>query len=450
MKKLAEALNLIEQPRYGCALAAQQTVLAIPGALPILHAGPGCSAKATTYAVSGAGFQGEGYGGGPHIASSNMDEQDVVFGGENKLRRNVKGALRVLDGDLYAILTGCTADIVGDDTLSVARDFAEEGYPVIGVETAGFKGSNYYGHEEVMRAIIEQYVGERSAQVVPHRVNVFASVPYQDPFWRGDLEEIQRLLTALGLDVHVLFGYGSAGVSEWQQLPEAEFNLLLSPWVGRKTVELLKAQYGTPYLHYPILPVGGAETSRFLREVATYAGLSKRAEKVIAREERRFYAYFEAASDFITEYQNKLPEDFYLVADSHYATGIAAFLVEELGLQPAQIYITETVGQQDQQAIRKFLTGRAAEFQDRVTFESDGGLIEEDLRRRLKGRPRSVILGSNWEKFVAQDTGNLYTYVSLPLNETLITQRSYAGYRGGLALMEDLYSSVFRTGTITR
>lgn len=450
MKKLAEALNLIEQPRYGCALAAQQTVLAIPGALPILHAGPGCSAKATTYAVSGAGFQGEGYGGGPHIASSNMDEQDVVFGGENKLRRNVKGALRVLDGDLYAILTGCTADIVGDDTLSVARDFAEEGYPVIGVETAGFKGSNYYGHEEVMRAIIEQYVGEQSAQVVPHRVNVFASVPYQDPFWRGDLEEIQRLLTALGLDVHVLFGYGSAGVSEWQQLPEAEFNLLLSPWVGRKTVELLKAQYGTPYLHYPILPVGGAETSRFLREVATYAGLSKRAEKVIAREERRFYAYFEAASDFITEYQNKLPEDFYLVADSHYATGIAAFLVEELGLQPAQIYITETVRQQDQQAIRKFLTGRAAEFQDRVTFESDGGLIEEDLRRRLKGRPRSVILGSNWEKFVAQDTGNLYTYVSLPLNETLITQRSYAGYRGGLALMEDLYSSVFRTGTITR
>ena len=450
MKKLAEALNLIEQPRYGCALAAQQTVLAIPGALPILHAGPGCSAKATTYAVSGAGFQGEGYGGGPHIASSNMDEQDVVFGGENKLRRNVKGALRVLDGDLYAILTGCTADIVGDDTLSVARDFAEEGYPVIGVETAGFKGSNYYGHEEVMRAIIEQYVGEQSAQVVPHRVNVFASVPYQDPFWRGDLEEIQRLLTALGLDVHVLFGYGSAGVSEWQQLPEAEFNLLLSPWVGRKTVELLKAQYGTPYLHYPILPVGGAETSRFLREVATYAGLSKRAEKVIAREERRFYAYFEAASDFITEYQNKLPEDFYLVADSHYATGIAAFLVEELGLQPAQIYITETVRQQDQQAIRKFLTGRAAEFQDRVTFESDGGLIEEDLRRRLKGRPRSVILGSNWEKFVAQDTGNLYTYVSLPLNETLITQRSYAGYQGGLALMEDLYSSVFRTGTITR
>lgn len=450
MKKLAEALNLIEQPRYGCALAAQQTVLAIPGALPILHAGPGCSAKATIYAVSGAGFQGEGYGGGPHIASSNMDEQDVVFGGENKLRRNVKGALRVLDGDLYAILTGCTADIVGDDTLSVARDFAEEGYPVIGVETAGFKGSNYYGHEEVMRAIIEQYVGEQSAQVVPHRVNVFASVPYQDPFWRGDLEEIQRLLTALGLDVHVLFGYGSAGVSEWQQLPEAEFNLLLSPWVGRKTVELLKAQYGTPYLHYPILPVGGAETSRFLREVATYAGLSKRAEKVIAREERRFYAYFEAASDFITEYQNKLPEDFYLVADSHYATGIAAFLVEELGLQPAQIYITETVRQQDQQAIRKFLTGRAAEFQDRVTFESDGGLIEEDLRRRLKGRPRSVILGSNWEKFVAQDTGNLYTYVSLPLNETLITQRSYAGYQGGLALMEDLYSSVFRTGTITR
>ena len=189
-----------------------------------------------------------------------------------------------------------------------------------------------------------------------------------------------------------------------------------------------------------------------INSIKTEAGLSFKvpfldSEQTLPKE---ILLYDMAASDVITEYQNKLPEDFYLVADSHYATGIAAFLVEELGLQPAQIYITETVRQQDQQAIRKFLTGRAAEFQDRVTFESDGGLIEEDLRRRLKGRPRSVILGSNWEKFVAQDTGNLYTYVSLPLNETLITQRSYAGYQGGLALMEDLYSSVFRTGTITR
>ena len=34
----------ISQPRYTCALGAQATVLAIPHAIPIVHAGPVCSA----------------------------------------------------------------------------------------------------------------------------------------------------------------------------------------------------------------------------------------------------------------------------------------------------------------------------------------------------------------------------------------------------------------------
>ena len=33
----------IEQARYSCALAAMQTVVAIPRSAPILHSGPGCA-----------------------------------------------------------------------------------------------------------------------------------------------------------------------------------------------------------------------------------------------------------------------------------------------------------------------------------------------------------------------------------------------------------------------
>ena len=443
-------IKLIEQPRYGCALAAQQTVLAIPGALPIVHAGPGCSAKAFSFASYGAGFQGEGFGGGSHITSSNMNEQDVVFGGEKKLHNNVRGALKILKGDLFVVLTGCTADIVGDDSVSVAKDFAEQGYPVVGAETAGFKGSTYYGHEAVMEAIIEQFTGDRKPEVQKHRVNVFASVPYQDPFWRGDLEEIKRLLTAIGLDVHVLFGTESAGVDEWKELPDAEFNLLISPWVGLKTVKLLESKYQTPFVHYPVLPVGAQETSRFLREVAKAAHLEGQAEKIIQQEEKRFYSYFVDASDFITEFQNKLPEEYYIVADSLYATGISAYFTNEFGLPPERVYITDGAKSQYELLIKNALLERAEEFAGKVEFETDGGLIEEDMRKHLARGKRAIIFGSSWEKFVAQDTGNLYTYVSLPLNETVIANRSYAGYHGGLTLLEDAYTALFRKGTITR
>jgi nitrogenase molybdenum-iron protein beta chain len=56
----------IEQPRFSCALAAQQTVVAIKRAVPVLHSGPGCSIK-----VDSLIGQGEGYAGGSTIPCTN-------------------------------------------------------------------------------------------------------------------------------------------------------------------------------------------------------------------------------------------------------------------------------------------------------------------------------------------------------------------------------------------
>jgi len=448
MKKVQN--KVIEQPRYACALAAQQTVLAIPGAVPIIHAGPGCSSKAFGFSAFASGFQGEGFAGGSHVSSTNTTEQDVVFGGEKKLRQNIAGALKVIDAELFVVLTGCTADIVGDDTISVTKDFAAAGHPVVGVETAGFKGSSYYGHEAVLKAVIEQFIGEVKPKVRKHLVNVFSVVPFQDPFWRGDLEEIKRVLEAIGLEVNILFGSGSAGVSEWKDIPNAEFNLLISPWVGAETVQLLEQKYGTPYLHIPLLPIGGEETSRFLREVADFAEISAdRVKRVIVREEKRFYDYFISLEDFVSEYRNNLPSELYVVADSSYGTATANFLVTELGFLPQKIYLTDAPNPAGQQIVKNQLLQRAEEFAGTIKFENDGGLIEKDLRESIGNSKKAIILGSSWEKFVAEETKNLYLYLSMPLNETVIVCKSYIGYNGGLMLMEDVYSSLFRRKTTT-
>ena len=74
--------------------------------------------------------------------------------------------------------------------------------------------------------------------------------------------------------MNVLFGVASEGIKEWNRIPDAEFNLLISPWVGLDIVELLKEKYGTPYLQYPVLPIGAVETSRFLKKVGKFAGLN--------------------------------------------------------------------------------------------------------------------------------------------------------------------------------
>jgi nitrogenase molybdenum-iron protein beta chain len=436
---------LLEQPRYSCALAAQQTVLAIPRALPIVHSGPGCSTKVSGFAAGMAGHQGEEYAGGLHISCTNSYEQDIVFGGEKKLRETIDGALRVMKGDLFVVLTGCTADIVGDDSVNITKEFAKEGNPIVGVETAGFKGNNYYGHEQVVNAIIEQFVGDVDPNPRKKLVNIFSVVPYQDPYWRADLEILKSLLESIGLTVNILFGYESRGIEEWKDIPNAEFNLLISPWVGLSTVKLLEQKYGTPYLHYPVLPVGAQETSAFLRRVGAFGGIEPSlTESVIKKEESRFYKYLISVVDFLTEFRNNLPTELYTVADSIYGIGTTSFLVNEIGFILKGVYIVDNPPEQYIPLITEAALSREDKFKNQIFFQTDGGIIQQDILNKLGNSRKALFLGSGWEKFLAQQTKNIYSFISMPIPEMVICNKSFVGYNGGLALIEEIYSNVFK------
>jgi nitrogenase molybdenum-iron protein beta chain len=422
-------------------------VLAIPKAIPIAHCGPGCVAKTFNFVGIGAGNQGEGYAGGGTVTCTNTNEKDVVFGGEGKLKNFINGALKVLKGDLYVVMSGCTAGIIGDDVAGLAADFAETGKPVVGVDTSGFRGNAYVGHELVVKEIINQFVDNYDTEVNVRKglVNVFASVPPQNPFWRGDLEEIKRILELIGLEVNILFGNESAGVSEWKDIPNAQFNLVLSAWVGESVAKLLKTKYGTPYLHIPYIPVGAESTSRVLRQIAEFAGLDKeKTEAIIKREEKRFYTYFISLADFLADFRNSIPYELYVVSDATYAIGVSDFLVNEQGLSPEGIYITDTPSESAKKNILEVFSSLGEEFTGKVFFEPDGGAIQSDIRSRLNGSKKAAIFGSLWEDALAEETGNLSYHISLPLCNDVITNRTFAGYNGGIRLMEELYAGIFR------
>ena len=438
----------ISQPRFTCALGAQNTVLAIPHAIPVVHAGPGCAATVNTFTQ--AGYQGECYAGGNQIPSTNTNESHVVFGGEKDLRSEVEGAFKVMKGDLFVLLSGCTAGIIGDNTVSVAEEFAERGLPVVGAETSGFKGSSYVGHEIVVKAIIDQFVGNVEHNIEKGLVNVFADVPAQNPFWRGDLQQLKLLLEKLGLKVNILFGVTSTGVSEWKNIPNAQFNLLVSPWVGLETVEYLQKKYGTPFLHYPILPVGGEESSKFLREVGKFAGLDETfVEGVITAEEKIFYDYFVGTADFFATLLINLPYELYISGDSLTTFGITKFLENELGYIPRGIFVTDNPNQKNEEKVRSIFEREFPEYKDILSFEPDSEKIKLATEEKLQKTGRAVVFGSDWERNYTKASGNIFLYSSAPVNQQLILSKSYVGYQGGLKLMEDIYNTMFEGKTIT-
>ncbi|HBQ85578.1 MAG TPA: hydrogenase [Syntrophomonas sp.] len=436
--------KFIEQPRFSCALGAQQSVVAIRRAVPIVHSGPGCSVK-----ICDLIGQGEGYAGGSTIPCTNSSEAEIVFGGENKLRSVIDGALKVIDADLYVVLTGCTADIVGDDVAQVVRDYQDLDKPVVYAETGGFKSNNYVSHDVVVQAIIEQYVdkyAQHKDEKIPGLVNVFATIPYQDPYWNGNLIELKIILEGIGLQVNILYGVESEGIKEWLNIPRAEYNLLISSWPGLEVVKYLQDKYGTPYYHFPYLPVGGVETSKFLKNVTAFTGLDKqKAEAFIAREEEKFYSYIERTADFMLEFRYGLPRVFYTMLDSTYAVGFARYLVNELGILPARqfIIIEETPDIYKEEIIAQFQHISAIRSAE-VTFDSDGGQIQEEIRND-EHKKRALILGSGWERDLAQDIGADLLMLSVPISHRLIMNCGYAGYNGGLRAIEDIYDRVLDT-----
>lgn len=432
----------IEQPRYSCALGAQQTVVAIKRAVPILHSGPGCSSK-----ISNLIGQGEGYAGGNTIPCTNASESEVVFGGEGKLRTVIDGAFKVIDADLYVVLTGCTSDIVGDDIGSVTSEYQELGKPIVYAETGGFKSNNYVSHDVVVNAIIDQYVDKfkKDINIKAGLVNVFATIPYQDPYWNGNLEEIKRILEGIGLQVNILFGLESNGVEEWKTIPNAQFNIVVNAWAGLEIAEHLKNKYGTPYFHFSHLPIGGSETTRFLREVADFGNLDKNiVEAFIKKEEEKFYSHIERTADFMLEFRYGLPRRFYTILDATYALGFSKFLLNELGIIPEKQFIIDDTPEKYRESITEQFN-KISEFRSaEVAFSIDGGAIQEEIGKDNR-KNRVLILGSGWERDLASDLGADLLIISAPVAYRLVLSCGYAGYNGGLRVIEDIYDRVLNT-----
>jgi nitrogenase molybdenum-iron protein beta chain len=433
--------TFIEQPRFSCALGVQQSVIAINRAIPILHAGPGCGMKIS--AIIGQ----KGAGGGNVIPCTNSGEAEVIFGGENKLRDIIDGSFKVMDADLFVVLTGCTSDIVGDDVGSVVGNYQAEDKPIVFAETGGFKSSNFKSHELVVNAIIDQYVDKYAEVKAPIKglVNVFASVPYQDPFWDGNLKEIKRILEGIGLKANVLFGTSSAGLAEWRAVPNAEFNILISTWSGLGIVNHLQEKYGTPFFHFPYLPVGGLETSRFLTQVGEFAKLdTTQVKSFIESEEKIFYEYIERTSEFLLEFIFGLPRRFYTILDASYAIGFSKYLLNELGIKPAKQFIIDDTPEEFQEEIRKYFRNISERRSAEVTFEVDGGLIQQEIRND-ESKSRALILGSSWDSTLAKEIGADLLVLGVPDNYRLILNCGYAGYNGGLRVIEDIYDRVLDT-----
>ena len=273
-------------------------------------------------------------------------------------------------------------------------------------------------------------------------INVWSELPFQNTFWRGDLTELKRILEGAGWEVNILFGYGSKGVKEWLTIPNAEFNLVVGPWLGLKTAKLLERKYDQPYLHLPVLPIGAKQVAEFLRAIAEFAKENEvQTERFIKQEEKEYYYYLEYFTDFYAEYWWGLPAVYSVVSDAAYNLAINKFVVNQLGLIPGKQIITDHTPEKYHEAIRAEYQKLAEDVGAEVEFVEDGYIVNQLLKQEDYGHKPPVIFGTSWERDTVKELNGHIVEVSYPVSYDVVLNKTYIGYRGALTLLETIFTT---------
>ena len=443
-----------EQQRVGCALAGIYTALSIEGVLPIMHSGPGCiHAISSVLSVANGGQNPVPYMESV-VPSSNLSEAEVVFGASDKLKSVLEHSLQYYKAEIFMLVTGCSAEIIGEDVGEIAEQYTTPEKTVLHVALPGFKGNNVWGHHQVLSALIDGYVSEYGeTEVVPKRVNVWGVVPHYDPMWVGTLEKLETLLRRIGLEPNIIYGPGR-GIDALKKIPTAEYNLVLAPWTDLDIAKKLERTFGTPYIHFPYMPIGPTAEAELIRTLAETFDLDPvLTESVIKERADRYFYYFNRNLVWIFDMHNQrsLPREFFANASASAALSITKYFVSDLGLSPRRIYIPEDVPKKHRKTVKKLFLETAGEYltEEDIIFTDDGGLFEQYLKDVDQMVRKSAVIGSIWDDITAKKANMPFVSVCAPYGDVLVCDKQYFGTDGALTLMADLYNDAEKKGLVS-
>lgn len=218
-----------------------------------------------------------------YCVSTDMQESDIVFGGEKKLAKVIDEVVEIFQPQAVTISATCPVGLIGDDLAAVAKAAeARHGISIMAFNCEGYKGvSQSAGHHIANNGLMERVIGAGQLETAPAKFAVNLLGEYNIG---GDGWEIGRFLKEIGYHiVSVMTGDGS--YEELKNAHVAELNLVQCHRSINYIAEMLEKKYGTPWLKVNF--IGIENTCASLRNMAAYFGdedLLRRTEEVIARE----------------------------------------------------------------------------------------------------------------------------------------------------------------------
>ncbi|MDD1673338.1 MAG: oxidoreductase [Methanomicrobiales archaeon] len=246
----------------GCTiLGALSVTTGVKDALSIVHGPNGCAHH--NFSLLHATLATDTDSRFPHIVSTHLSEDDIIFGGEEALERAIREGLERDVGGIF-ILNTCIVDTIGDDTAAVCRKSWR--VPVIYLPTAGFLGGGF--SRGMLNALQTLAIHAKPREKVPRAVSLIGEKNLEYEV-EENYTEISRLLESLGLHVYLRF-VRDITIADLTEISRSGLNILREPEL-MPLGDLLRQRYGTPFVDR--FPRGFIGTLTFLQDVARTLGI---------------------------------------------------------------------------------------------------------------------------------------------------------------------------------
>jgi nitrogenase molybdenum-iron protein alpha chain len=219
----------------------------------------------------------------PYALSTDMQDSDIIFGGEKKLAAAIQEAYDLFHPKAIAIFATCPVGLIGDDIHTVAKNMKEKlgDCNVFAFSCEGYKGvSQSAGHHIANNQVFTHVVG-KSEIIKADRFKINLLGEYNIG---GDGFEIDRILKKCGITNIATFS-GNSTYDQFASANQADLSCVMCHRSINYVADMLEVKYGIPWIKVNF--IGAAATAKSLRKIARYFGdpeLTARVEEVIAEE----------------------------------------------------------------------------------------------------------------------------------------------------------------------
>ncbi len=279
-----------DQPLYGCAFSgATNTSINIQDVVVLLH-GPKSCAYFTYQSISSTARRAllergeiiEDYLS-PNLICTDMTQNDMIFGGSEKLQSKVEEILQDKPKAIV-VISSCCAGIIGDD-IDKLKIMSNEQTQVIPIKVDGNLTGDFL--QGVISANIEiaKNIIDRNVKCCGKSVNIVCEKVVAKNT-QSNFDVVKNMLEFMGISINCRF-LCKTNYDDLKNFSRAKLNLMAHNDYGAYMIKRYLEEEFDYKFYKDSFPIGFEETTKWLRGVSSEFGVEDKAEELIlsAKEE---------------------------------------------------------------------------------------------------------------------------------------------------------------------